>query len=217
MPTVTALRATRSGRVAVHLDGEYVASVSSALLARHRLFAGRQLDAAEVAAIHDEVARERALADAHRLLAHRPRAQRELADRLAGKGHHQAVIPDVVARLSAEGILDDHAFATAYVADKRRLSGWGDERIRRELARLGVEPQVAAAALGPPQADDELARAQAALRRHGPPRPPLEASRRRAYQFLQRRGFNGAVAYEAVNRWALSLPPLERPLPPPDG
>ena len=108
-------------------------------------------------------------------------------------------------RLAADGFLDDAAFARSYVADKRRLGGWGarahpprpararrgrgDRRRRRSApARRGGD-------------DDELDRALAVLRRRGAPEQPLEAARRRAFQALLRRGFSSSVAYAAVRRW----------------
>ncbi len=55
MPVVTALRATRRGRVAVHVDGSFVCSISEASVARARLFKGRELDEAEVATLREQL------------------------------------------------------------------------------------------------------------------------------------------------------------------
>jgi regulatory protein len=197
---VTALRAGRRGRISVYVDGEYACSVSEALLARRRLYQGLELDEAELEALRHEASQERVLGDAHRLLAQRQRSREELRRRLLQKEHTEQAVAAVLERLDADGLLDDPAFAAAFVADKRRLGGWGAERIRRGLADLGVEAAVVDAALA--EDDDELARALAVLERRGPPSAPLEAARRRAYATLQRRGFSGAVCYAAVKRWS---------------
>ena len=204
MPTVTALKPTRRpGRVAVHVDGSFVAAVSESLLVRHGLFEGLELTDDQLAALRADADADRTLADAYRLLAHRARARAELTQRLQAKGHDDDAVAAVVDRLTGEGLLDDDAFAAAFVADKRRLAGWGAGRIARELDRLGVGHNVVAAAL-PDSSDDaadEVARALAALRRRGPARPPLEPARKRAYDFLVRRGYSTAVAYRAVREW----------------
>lgn len=202
MGVVTALRAGRGGRVSVYVDGDYACSVSEALLARRRLFQGLELDEAGLEALRHEASLERVLGDAHRLLAQRQRSREELRRRLLQKDHTEQAIAAVLERLDADGLLDDRAFAAAFAADKRRFGGWGVERIRRGLADLGVDIAVIEAVLASSGDDDELERALAVLERGGPPSPPLEAARRRAYAALQRRGFSGSVCYAAVKRWS---------------
>ena len=205
MPTVSALRPTRrEGRVSVHLDGSYAFAVGASFVARHGLFVGLELSDEQYAALRTAAGADRVLTDAYRLLAHRARSSAELAARLRAKGHDDQVVTATLEQLRGEGLVDDEAFAAAFVADKRRLSGWGEGRIAGELARLGVDPSVVEAAL--PQSDeardDELARARAALERRGPARPPLAPARKRAYEFLLRRGYATAVAYRAVREWS---------------
>lgn len=202
MSVVTALRAGRRGRISVFVDGVYVCGVSEALLARRRLYQGLELDEAGVETLRRDASAERIIGDAHRLLAQRQRSREELRRRLLQKEHTEEAVAQALVRLESDGLLDDRAFAQAFVADKRRFGGWGAERIRRGLAELGVAPDAIELALGHPDEDEELERALAILRRGGPPRPPLEAARRRAYAALQRRGFTGAVCYTAVKRWS---------------
>jgi regulatory protein len=201
---VSTLKATRSGRIAVHLDGEYVCTVGDALLVRLGLFVGRSLTDEQVEQLRSEASAERALADAHRLLGHRARARAELGTRLAAKGHPEQVVQRVLEHLQEGGLLNDEAFARAYVADARRLHGWGTERIARDLARLGADPAAVQAALAGTGGDaqaDELQRALGILSRQRAG-APAEAAKRRAYQLLLRRGFSTAVAYDAVRQWS---------------
>lgn len=207
MPTVTELKSTRGGRIAVHLDGEYACTVSQALVARLRLYQDRDLTDAEARDLRHEAARDYALQAAYRLLNHRQRSVKELSDRLAARGIGSEVVAATVMALQADGLLNDAAFAAAFVSDKRRLQGWGSRRIEHELRRLGVPPALVAEALAQTDAAEtgeeaEAARADAALARLGTPRPPLDVARRRALAQLQRRGFAPGVAYGAVQRWA---------------
>lgn len=210
MAVVSALRATRRGGVALHLDGEFACTISQATVARWRLFKGRQLDDETVAQIRHDASAQRVMADAYRLLGHRARSRGELERRLFEKEHEEAFVREALDKLAGDGHLDDAAFAHSYVADKRRLSGWGAERIRRGLAALEVAPEViehelAIEAEASPQAEFE--RALEVLRRRGAPQPPLEMARRRAYQVLLRRGFPAPTAYAAVRRWTEVSPP----------
>ncbi len=205
MPVVTALRATRRGGVALHVDGEYCCTISEAAVARWRLFKGRELDEASLAQLREQASAARVMADAYRLLGHRARSREELRERLLAKDHSEQTVQQALDALQADGLLDDAEFARRYVADKRGLSGWGTERIRRGLTALGVAGADIDAALGGADEDGcgaELDRALEVLRRLGPPRPPLEAARRRAYQALLRRGFASSLAYAAVRRWS---------------
>jgi SOS response regulatory protein OraA/RecX len=203
---VTALRAGRRGRIAVYVDDTYLCSVSEALLARRRLYKGLDLDESGLETLRQEASTERVLADAHRLLAQRQRSREELRRRLLQKEHTEQAVAATLERLAGDGLLDDLAFAEAFVADKRRLGGWGSERIRRGLRGLGVDAETAERALAG-SADDDLERALDLLRRRGAPQPPLEAARRRAYAALQRRGFSGSVCYTAVQRWIEGFSP----------
>jgi regulatory protein len=212
VPVVTALRAARRGGVTLHVDDEYVCVVSESLVARWRLFKGRELDEADIAEIRAASSAERVTGDAYRVLGHRARSREELRRRLLAKGHDEHAVDDALERLAADGYLDDAAFARSYVADKRRLESWGAERIRRGLRELGVDTIAIDEALGGGgggggEEDDELDRALAVLRRRGAPEPPLEAARRRAFQALQRRGFSSSVAYAAVRLWVDGEPP----------
>jgi len=201
VPIVTSIESLRGGRLAIDVDGERLAVVSQALVARRRLFVDRELSPQELVDLRAEGAREASLADAHRLLTHRSRSRRELTDRLLAKGHPEDVVTIVVERLEGDGLLDDRAFAAAFVADKRSLAGWGRQRIAAGLAAAGVSRDVAEEALGEDAADDELRRALALLRRGPAAEPPYEAARRRAFDRLRRRGFAPAVAYAALDRW----------------
>lgn len=202
MPVVTSVQSLRGGRIAVDVDGERVLIAGQALVARWRLFVDRELSPQELADLRAEGAQEVALADAHRLLAHRSRSRRELMDRLLGKGHPEDVVAVVLERLADDGLLDDRAFAAAFVTDKRELAGWGRQRIAAGLASAGVPRDVTEEALGDDDADDELERALDLLRRGPAAAPPFEAARRRAFDKLRRRGFAPAVAYAALDRWS---------------
>jgi regulatory protein len=203
MPVVTALRATKRGRIGLHVDGRFVCVVGEALIARHHLFQGRELDDAEFDALREEAMGAKAIADAYRLLAQRSRSRQELQRRLADKGHDAQTVTRTMAGLEAQGLVDDAAFASAFVNDKRRLGGWGDQRIARELSGLGVPGEQIEAALGPRDAERDLARAVAQLRRLGPaPAAGDDAARRRAFQALRRRGFDTSIAYQALRAWS---------------
>jgi regulatory protein len=104
---------------------------------------------------------------------------------------------EVIARLVAEGVLDDERFARRYAEDKRDLAGWGPDRIREALLARGVDREHVEAALAGEGEAEQLKRAVAMLHKRGL-RCDSDPERDRALRLLVRRGYALELAYEAV-------------------
>jgi len=133
------------------------------------------------------------------LLTYRPRSEREVRQRFAQRGAPAELIDAAVSRLRETGLVDDTAFAQAWVDSRRRASPRGDRLLRQELAGKGVARDVIAETLegGEP---DALALAQAAAAKKarslaGQPEPAFS---RKLTDFLLRRGFDYEVVAEVV-------------------
>lgn len=166
---------------------------------------------------------ERAWDYALDLLARRAATAAEVAERLERRGVERARVDEIVARLVELRLLDDRAFAAAYL--RRRRDQRGRHALRAELLRKGVGEEVVEGALR--GEDDEVAldedqqRAAAAalLAKHAwrfAPRPVAPAAgatppdaaradadarrraRARAAAFLARRGFAPDAVASAV-------------------
>ena len=131
-------------------------------------------------------------------LAHRDRTAAEIRRHLERKRVEAAAIDAAVADLERQGYLDDAAFARRFADDRRRMDGWGADRIERRLLGLGVAPDVVAAALAGDGEHDELAAAVALLRRRLRDAPRTDRERERALGLLARRGYEVELAYDAV-------------------
>src|SRR5215210_5215123 len=90
---------------------------------------------------------ERARGLAWRSLNKRDRTINEVGGMLLGKRVEPAVADQVVTELIELGYLDDARYAERFAEDRRRLDGWGSERIARRLRELGVERDVVDAAV----------------------------------------------------------------------
>lgn len=71
----------------------------------------------------------------------------------------------VLERLLRERFIDDGRYATAFVRDKMRFSGWGERKIRMALRTKGVAPQYIDAALGELESVDNSQRLEEILRK----------------------------------------------------
>jgi regulatory protein len=149
-----------------------------------------------------EARREHARALAWGALDRRERTEAELRALLARK----RVAPDdaeaVLGELLAGGYVDDARFAERFAEDRRRLDGWGGERIEQRLRALGVDREIAAAAAGARDPGEELDAALALLRRRVPAVPTTPRERDRALGILVRKGYALELAHAALRRHA---------------
>lgn len=149
-----------------------------------------------------EVRLQHARDAAWRALNRRDHTVAELARVLAHKRVEPAVIDAVVGELCEQGYLDDARFAQRFAEDRRRLDGWGAERIERRLTALGVDPELIAAAIGRQSADDELEAALALLSRRFPEPPATPRDCERALGILVHKGYELELAHAAIRRYA---------------
>jgi regulatory protein len=145
---------------------------------------------------------ERARSLAWRSLNRRDRTVDEVGGMLLGKRVEPAVADQVVTELIELGYLDDARYAERFAEDRRRLDGWGSERIARRLRELGVDREKIEAAVAAQDPEDELAAALELLRRRCPAPPTTRIERDRALGILVRRGYAPELAFDALRRHA---------------
>src|SRR3954468_7367912 len=108
-----------------------------------------------------EVAREICLGQ----LAVRPRTRAELATALRRKGVDDDVAAQVLDRYDEVGIIDDEAFARAWVTSRHHSKGLARRALAGELRQRGVDGETVGAALGELDPDTEAATARELVER----------------------------------------------------
>lgn len=160
MPIVTALRRpqSRSGaaatRIVVEIDGEPLATCSDMLIGEFGLRAGRELDQDDLDLLTRRIGETEAIRAAGRLLSQRLMTRSELEKKLSGRQLSPEVVDAALARLEADGYIDDHRYAELFV-QSRTARGLGHMRIRADLAKRGVERNIVDEVLKAPSADSE--------------------------------------------------------------
>ncbi|MFL5974881.1 MAG: regulatory protein RecX [Solirubrobacterales bacterium] len=144
--------------------------------------------------------RQDAFETAWRFLAHRERTEAELVARLERNDVAPELIEEILDELRSGGYVDDAGFAKRFAEDRRNLDQWGNERIERRLAELGIAREHIAAALAGDDEHDELAAAAALLARRFPSPPETPRELERALGFLVRRGYELELAHDALRR-----------------
>jgi regulatory protein len=155
-----------------------------------------------------------------------PRTRAQLADALRRRNIPDEVIEHVLLRLGDVGLVDDEAFAQAWVQSRHVGRGLAGRALAAELRRRGVADDTveqAVSALEPEQ--EEQTAYELVLRRLPATRGQDPAKRmRRLVGMLARKGYSPGLAYGVVKR-ALAEegadlhglsddPPLEDALPP---
>lgn len=142
-----------------------------------------------------EVAREICL----RLLAVRPRTRAELAQALRKRGIDNEAASEVLNRYDEVGMIDDAAFAKAWVTSRHHGRGLASRALAQELRQRGVSKEDTDEALSELDSETEAQTAlDLATRKlrsmHGQP----EAIFRRLVGMLARKGYPPGVALRAV-------------------
>lgn len=135
-----------------------------------------------------------------RLLERQPRTRAELAKALAARDVPEAVAATVLDRFAEVGLIDDQAFATAWVGSRHRGRGLARRALADELRRRGIDDETARDALASVSTDDEIAAATALVNRRLRAMSTLapDVKRRRLLAMLARKGFSAGLAQRVV-------------------
>jgi regulatory protein len=142
-----------------------------------------------------------------RLLERSPRTRAELATAMARRGVPADVSERVLDRFTEVGLIDDQAFAQAWVDSRHHGRGLGRRALATELRRKGIDDELAAEALSTVSTDDEVTAAQALVRKklRSMTNLPRDVATRRLVGMLGRKGFGGNLAYRVVTEELDSL------------
>lgn len=170
----------------------------------------RDLESLPVAVADAELDRDvtKQTAAMGRLLARRPRSVHEIRESLERREVPEPIADAVIDRLTATDLLDDAAFARAWVDSRRRTKHLGRTALAQELRARGVAQRHIDAALDPLTEDDEeaaarhlarerLRRDRDALRRSGGGEDQARIARR-LDAFLRRKGYAPALCLHVV-------------------
>jgi regulatory protein len=153
-----------------------------------------------------------AYGDGLQMLARRELSEAQLRARLLERDHNPEDVDAAIEQLKETGALDDRRVARAYAETALKVKGRGRLRIQRELNEMGIDREVAAAALADTFGDvDERGLIANALKKklRGRTRIDSAGEYARVYQFLMRQGFSPAAVSAALRSYRKGVDPLE--------
>ncbi|MFI1962542.1 recombination regulator RecX [Streptomyces pathocidini] len=145
---------------------------------------------------------EEARAICLRLLTGTPRTRKQLADALAKREIPDDVAEEVLSRFEDVGLIDDAAFADAWVESRHHSRGLARRALARELRTKGVASAVIDEAVGQVDSEQEECTARELVDRKLRSTRGLDRDKRirRLAGMLARRGYGEGVALRVVRR-----------------
>jgi regulatory protein len=136
-----------------------------------------------------------AYVDGLRLLGRRELSVKQLRERLLDRDHSPEDADRAVALLLENRALDDARVAAAYVRTALAVKGRGRLRIRRELQEMGIDAEVAGAALADAfgNVDERSLVKKALAKKLRGKKMETAADYARVFQFLMRQGYSPAT------------------------
>ncbi len=200
MRTVTAIEPQKKNprRVNVYLDGEFAFGLTRLVAAW--LTIGQTLAEEKIASLQAEEARENVYQKALHFLSYRPRSTAEVRQNLNKHNVPEALIEATLERLQHNGLVNDEAFAHAWVENRNEFRPRSRSALRMELRRKGLNDEVIQSVLE--ESVDEEALAQQAARKYARRLEGLERSefRHKLSGFLARRGFSYSTIAPLVSQ-----------------
>ncbi len=191
-------------RISIFINDKFAFGIHQDVLLQHALHSGMSLDAEAIKTLVEADALLRAKEAAIMYLGHRSRTEHEVRTKLKGKDFEEGIINQVISRLYELSYLNDEQFASRYTQNRFQYKGYGPQRIRTELRRLGIAPALieqALEALLPTNevVDRALVEAEKRLRRLRNEKDHYK-KRRKLFDFLVRRGHTSEVAREVIEK-----------------
>ena len=143
---------------------------------------------------------EQARAICLRLLTGTPRTRRQLADALRKREIPDEVAEHVLERFQDVGLIDDQAFANAWVESRHRGRGLARRALASELHHRGVDAELVTEAVALLDSEQEVETARDLVRRRLPATRGLDRDKRirRLAGMLARKGYPEGLALRVV-------------------
>ena len=137
-------------RVSVYIDGAFAVALSAIEAMQRGLQPGRVLDDEAVQQLEQVAEIDKATNAALAFVAYRPRAEREVRDRLRRRAFGQAAIDAAIVKLRGWRYLDDRAFAELWVENRAEHHPRGRRALQAELRAKGIDREIAGEVLEAP-------------------------------------------------------------------
>lgn len=204
--TALTLQKHNRNRVNIYLDGEFAFSLARIVAAWLQI--GQDLSEEKIANLQSADAEETAYQRTLLLLKSRPRTHAEIARSLQTQNIPENIQQAIFERLQRSGLIDDAAFARAWITNRSEFRPRGQNALRYELRQHGVEESIIQQVLTENPVD-EYQQAMRAAEKYARKLAGNDAPtfRRKLGGFLARRGFNYETSARVIAHYWHTLSP----------
>lgn len=184
---ITAIKqqAKRTDRYSVFVDGAFAFGLSEAALIENQLASGQELDQVRLKELKKIAGLDKAYGNALRYVALRQRSEWELRDYFRRKQLDDAAAGQIIERLRSLDLVNDLAFARAWVANRRQLKTVSKRRLQLELKQKHVPDEDIRQVLEEDEADERSELRALVAKKHA--RYPDD---QKLMHYLARQGFS---------------------------
>ena len=196
---LTAAEPRRKHLTQLYIDGEQAVKIDTETFLRSGLRPGDELTDEELHELIQASDAQRAKEKALYLLEHRSHSKKELTEKIARTAASREAAQAAADRMEELGLLNDEDYARRYARELFTRKRWGAMRVKQELKRKGIAPELVDELLTEYQDEDAtLENMRALLEKKYPDWPDDEKVRRRAFAALQRLGYSYADIRRAM-------------------
>jgi regulatory protein len=174
-----------AGRYSIFIDGKYSFSLSDVALLEQHVRIGQELSKEQVDVLKQLSQDDKMFGATLRYVGIRPRSEWEMRSYLQRKHASPALVGSILNKLSKSGIIDDLAFAKAWVESRRLLRPTSKRKLQQELRAKRVSDEVIGQVLAADAADERLVLQELAVKKRG-----RYVDDMKLMQYLVRQGFS---------------------------
>ena len=129
-------------RYSVYVDGDYAFSLSADELVAQKIASNQEITKEQLETLIKTAVEDKAYQAAIDLIARRPRSIWEMQQYLARKQYDQPIITKILNKLISRGLLNDKAFAEAWVQNRQLLKPTSRRKLQQELQQKNISKSI---------------------------------------------------------------------------
>lgn len=215
MPKITSVESQKKNpkRFNIYLDGKFAFGADEDLVVERRLIVGKQLDNSELESLIFEAEVGKLMERMYGLLNRRMRSEKEIRGyfrnlsfkrKVKGKEEISDLVTNqLINKLKKKGLIDDKEFAKKWIESRRISKKKSNRALTSELLQKGLDREDIVEALGEDDLESEEKLAEEALEKKMDrwKALPYLKKKKKAYEFLGRRGFGYDIIKEVVDKF----------------
>src|SRR5581483_3810548 len=210
--TLVELQKKNNKRFNIYLNGQFAFGADEDLIVERRLVVGKEINPQELEKILFEAEVGKLMMRMYLLFNVRPRSEKEIREYLKNLSFKrkvkdqeeisEVVIESLVEKLKQKELINDLVFAKAWMESRRNSKKKGKNIIKAELYQKGIDREIVEEVFSEQLTDDseqQLAKEALEKKMRIWKNLPDQEFKKKATEFLVRRGFEYSLAKDVVN------------------